>query len=163
MNYKRPGVLVVLLILLSSPVFASLVSFMVVETGVGEGVSSTQHGSVWEGGLMEVFFDAGYIVTNSPVARMESRPTEDLSGFILTDFNEAVMGGAEYLVIAFLECQVQGSGAIPLNMTLKLYSTYSRELIFEQIFPINNGRTLAQEFEFAKNAGRLMIDSIKDS
>ena len=163
MNYKRLGALAILLIVLSFPAFASLVSFIVVETGLGEGISSTQHGSVWEGGLMEVFFDAGYIVTNSPVARMESIPIKDLTGFILMDFEEAAMGGAEYFILGLLECQAQGGRAIPLNMILKLYSTESRELIFEQSFPISLGRTLAQEFEIAKDAGRIILNQIKDS
>ena len=71
MNNKRMGILAVLLILLSFPAFASLVSFMVVETGLSEDISSTQHGSVWEGGLMDAFFDAGFIVTNSPATRVD--------------------------------------------------------------------------------------------
>ena len=142
MNFKRLGIVAALLILLSFPAFASLVSFMVVETGLGENISSTQHGSVWEGGLMDAFFDAGFIVTNSPVTRIESRPAIDLSGFILSDFEDAAIGGAEFFILAFLDCQTEGGIMVPINVTLKLYSIISRQQIYEQNFPISVDRTL---------------------
>ena len=134
---------------------------MVVETGLDESVLSTQHGSVWEGGLMDAFFDAGFIVTNSPVTRIESRPAVDLSGIILNDFEDAEIGGAEFFILAYLDCQDQGGRMLPLNMTLKMYSINSRQLVFEQSFPVSMERTLEQEFEVAKNAGRILINYIR--
>ena len=162
MNCKRLCILAVLLILLYTPAFASLISFSFVETGVGNDIPGTQHGSVWEGGLMEVFFNAGYIVTNSPLSRIERKPEHTLSGIILTEFEEAVEGGAEYFVLGFLECLVDGGSAVPININIIIYKTNSRERIFEYIFPINNTRTLAQEFDFAKDAGIIILNQIKD-
>ena len=163
MNSKRLVVLALLLILFCSPVFASLISFMFVETGLGLGdeISGPQHGSVWEGGLMEVFFEAGYIVTNSPISRMERKPDQVLSGIILTDFEEAAVGGADFYILGFLECRVHGGLAIPLNMTIIAYETYSKEPVFEHIFSISSERTINQEFEFAKDAGIILLNQIK--
>ena len=162
MNYKRLGTLTLLLILLYTPAFASLVSFSFVETGIGNEITGTQHGSVWEGGLMEVFFNAGYIVTNSPLLRVERKPDQALSGNILSEFEDAVEGGAEFFVLGFLECEAEGGRAIPIHMTIIIYETDSREQIFEHIFPISNVRTLAQEFEFAKDVGIIILNQIKD-
>ena len=157
---KRFFVFTTLLVLLAFPAFGSMVSFMVVETGLNDNTPGTQHGSVWEGGLMEVFFDAGFIVTNSPARRMERRPEEVLSGSILEDFEDAILGGADYFIIGFMECQLQDSRVIPTNMNIKIFSTITKTLVLEQNFPISSGITLAQEFEFAKDAGRIILTQL---
>ena len=160
MNYRRPCILIALLILICSSSYATLISFAFVETGVSSGVPSTQHSSVWEGGMMEVFFDAGYIVTNSPAGRLEIKPEQILSGSILSDFEEAIMGGAEFFVLGLFECQVESGRATPININMKIFSTITNEMIFDHIFPIDSGRTLAQEFEFAKDVGRIILNQL---
>ena len=162
MNYKRLGSTAALLLVLIFPASASMVSFLLIETGLNEGIPATQYGSLWEGGLMEIFFDAGYIVTNSPITRMEKRPAEDLGGSVKTDFDEAVEGGAEYFILGFLNYQTQGRGAIPTEITIKLYQTDPRQLVFEQSFPAGRGKTLHEEYQHAQSAGRAIISQIKD-
>jgi hypothetical protein len=148
----------VLLLLLVFPVSASTVSFLVVETGLGE-KTITQYGSLWEGSLMEVFFEAGHIVTNSPIARMEKRPAEDLSGPIKLDFNEAKVGGADYFILGFLEYK---DSSVPNAMVVKIYNTDTEKIIFEQSFPAGTGRNPREEEQIAKNAGRIIVSNIKD-
>jgi len=160
MANKRLLSMSVLLMFLVFPVSASMVSFMIVETGLGE-KTVTQYGSIWEGGLMDVFFDAGHIVTNYPIARMEKRPTEDLSGPIERDFNEAVEGGTEYFVLGFLEFQNK-DGAVPSAIIIKIYSTGTKKLVFERSFNAGTGRNLNEEYQFAKNAGRVIVSNVKD-
>ena len=168
MNFKhlgsmtRCGIIMALLVLLVFPVSASMVSFMVVETGLNDEIVSSQYASLWEGGLMEAFFNAGHIVTNCPITRMDKKPTTDLSGSIRNDFNEAIEGGAEYFILGYLEHQIQGRSAVPTEITIKLYRTDSQELIFEQIFPAGTGRNLNEEYQLAQNAARLIIANIKD-
>jgi hypothetical protein len=159
MNYKLLGSAAALLMLLIFPVSASMVSFLVVETGLDDRITNTQYSSLWEGGLMAVFFDAGHIVTNYPITRMDKKPASDLSGGIGADFNEAVENGAEYFILGFME--YQGS-AVPVGITLKLYRTSSRELVFERRFPAGTGRSFNEEFQFAQSAGRIIISNIKD-
>ena len=176
MFYKRPGgepaplirriavplCMVVLFILLASPVSASMVSFLLVETGINETASSGQYSSLWEGGLMAAFFDAGHIVTNSPIARMEKKPARDLSGKVEADYKEAVRGGADFFVLAFLEYKEQGEKAIPIGIALKLYSSNSQRLVYEQMFPAGTGKNLDEEYKFAQNAGRVIISHLRD-
>ena len=149
----------VLLLLLIFPVSASMVSFLVIETGLSE-ESVTQYGSLWEGGLMDVFFDAGHIVTNSPIARMEKRPAEDLSGYIGVDFYEATRSGADYFVIGFLEFKNKDSH-VPNAMIVKIYNTNTEKLIFERSFPAGTGRNLGEEYQIAKSAGQVIVSNMK--
>ena len=168
MKYKdlgsmaRYGIMAALFALLVSPAQAAMVSFLVVETGLNDEVASSQYSSLWEGGLMSVFFDAGHIVTNYPVARMDKKPSTDLSGNIGNDLDEAAEGGAEYFILGYLEHQVQGRSAVPTGITLRLYQTDSRKLVFEQSFPAGSGKNLNEEYQLAQNAGRLIISNIKD-
>ena len=158
---KTLGTMAVLLVFLAFPASASMITFLFVETGINNEDVSTQHGTLWEGGLMEVFFNAGHIVTNYPITRMEKKPAQDLSGVIRADFNEAAEGGSEYFILGFLEYKNQES--IPSRITLKLYKTRQQELIFEQSFPAGTGSSMNEEYQFAQNAGRIIISNIKDS
>ena len=160
MNHKRLGSLAVLLILLAFPASASMVSFLLVETGLDEGAPHTELTSVWEGGLMDAFFNAGHIVTNSPITRMRNRPSRDLSGFIENDFNEAALNGAEYYILGFLEYQAQGGRPVPVGVALRVYTISSQRLIHEQSFPAGTGRNLNEEYRLAQNAGRIIISHI---
>ena len=161
-NPARYGIMAALFLLLVFPAHASMVSFLVVETGLSDEAASSQYSSLWEGGLMSVFFDAGHIVTNYPVARMDKKPAVDLSGYIGIEFNEAAENGSEYFVLVFLEYQTQGRSALPTESILKLYRTDTKELIFEQSFPAGSARTLNEEYQLAQNAGRLILSNIKD-
>ena len=163
MNYKRLVSLAILLLLLVFPSFASMVTFLVVETGLDEGAANTQHSSIWEGALMSVFFDAGHIVTNHPIARMEKKPDKDLSGSIMIGFIEAIEGGSEYFILGFLEYVNNGEMMIPIGIIIKLYRTDSEELIFEQNFPAGNSRSLGEEIQMAQNVARILVSNIRDN
>jgi len=160
MDYKRLINIAVLFLLLAFPASASMVSFLVVETGLSEEVN-TQYGSIWEGGLMEVFFDAGHIVTNCPIARIENRPENDISGSIGNDFFEAAVNGAEYFVLCYLEFQNK-SRSVPNAMVIKIYNINAQKLIYERSFPAGTGRSLGDEYQTALNTGRTIVSAIKD-
>ena len=161
MNIKRLGSIIVMLMLLVFPASASMVCFLVVETGINDEVASTQYSSLWEDGLMSVFFDAGHIVTNHPVERMEKKPAQDLSDGIANSFYDALDGGADYFIVCYLECRDQGGMAVPFDIIIRLYGTSTEELIFERNFPAGKVN-LGEEYQFAQNAGQLLISSIKD-
>ena len=154
---KRLGCMAILFFLLVFSVSASMVSVLLIETGIGEDVSSGQYTSLWEGGLMEAFFDAGHIITNSPIARMERKPDRDFTGSTAGEYADAVNGGVEFLILGYLEYEVRGQRAVPVSVTLKLYSCGSQSLIHEQRFPAGTGTTLDDEYQMAIDAGRAMI------
>ena len=159
---RRMGIVLFLSVLLVIPVSASMVSFLVVETGLNENIPANQISTLWGGGLMAAFFDAGYIVTDSPLVRMEKRPAKDFTGEIESDFNEAVTAGAEYFVLGFLEYQYTGGKFVPVSISVKLYEIDSKKQIFEQIFPVGAGKNLAEEHQNAQSAGRMIVSYIKD-
>jgi hypothetical protein len=151
----------VLMALLAFPASASMVSFMLVETGINPGASSSgEHSRLWESGLMSVFFDSGFIVTSSPVAQMQTMPAMGLSGEIGEMFNEAVEGGADYFVVGLLEYNAPASA--PQRISIQIYDSNSRQLIYQQSFPAGTGRNDSEEFALAQHAGRLIISRIKD-
>jgi len=161
MFYKRLGSTAVLLMLLVFPVSASMVSILVVETGVNERVSTGQFSSIWEGGLMAAFFDAGHIVTNSPIERMERRPGPNLNGRLMENFHEAINGGADYFVLGLIEYNTREGNALPVGIVLQLFDSMSGRMIYEQRFPAVTGRSNNEEFQIAQNAGRVIISQIR--
>ena len=161
MNYKRFWGIIAMLVLFVFPASASMVCFLIVETGIDDDVESTQYSSLWEGGLMSAFFDAGHIVTNYPVERMEKKPAQDLSDGIADSYFEALDGGADYFIVCYLECMEQGGQAVPIDIIVKLYGTSPQELIFERNFPVGKVN-LREEYQFAQNAGQLLITNIKE-
>ena len=160
MVHKRLLGLAVLSILLAFPSSASMVSFLVVETGLNEEAASTPYTSLWEGGLMDAFFDAGHIVTNSPAARMLKKPVQDLSGVVEEDYKDAISGGADFFVLGFLEYQNREGRPVPSSIAVKLYRTDLKILVFEQNFPVGSGKDLNEEFRIAQSAGRAIISKI---
>ena len=162
MSHKRLLSLAAMVLLFAFPISASMVSFMVVETGLNEEAVSVPYTGIWEGGLMDVFFDAGHIVTNSPSTRIQKRPVRDFIGLLEDDYMEAVSGGAEYFILAYLEFKSSGGRAVPVRVTLKLYKTDSQRLVFEQNFAAGSGKDNNEEYRIAQNAGRIMIPHLKD-
>ena len=162
MNYKRLGCITALLVVLIFPVPANVISFLVVETGLNETNQSTEFGTIWEGALMSSFFDAGHIVTNSPMMRMEKKPEQGLADPVRNDFNTAVLGGAEYFILGYLDHEIQGRRIVPVDITIKTYRTDTQELLFEQKFPVGNTGNMREEFQFAKDAGRQLISKLRD-
>ena len=162
MVFKRFLVTVLLFMLLAFSASASTISFLVVETGLNDGISGPQTSSrLWEEGLMAFFFDAGHIVTNNPILRMNSKVPAEIRGTVVEhDFDEAVMGGAEYVVLGFLEYETQGSRVVASRMNIKVYTTVPEELVYEQIFPV--GRNATEENQLVRNAGRTIISYIKE-
>jgi len=134
---------------------------MIVETGLNEGAPNAQYSSIWEGGLMASFFDAGHIVTNTPIVRMAQRPTQDLTGKVRADFDEAVRGGVDFFILCFLNFQTQGMGAVPVDITIRTYRTDTQELIFDQSFPVGRGRSQNEELRLAQDAGQILVSQIR--
>jgi len=163
MIFRRLGIFVLFFTLFSFPASALMVSFLVVETGLNEDAPGNQMSTLWEGGLMAAFFDAGHIVTDSPVIRIEKKPASDLTGRIESDFNEAVTAGSEYFLLGFMDYKIDGTKFVPVSITLKLYKTGSKKLIFEKLFPVGQGKSLAEEHQLAQQAGQVIVSHIEES
>jgi hypothetical protein len=92
---------------------AAMVSFLVVETGLAEESARPQSSLLWENGLMDVFFDAGHIVSNAPIMRIPEKTTEKLPDPVRSELDEARNGGADYFILVLLEYPASAAGGIP--------------------------------------------------
>jgi hypothetical protein len=161
---KRLGMTVLLFVFLVLPLSASMVSFMVVEVGLRQEANRNEYSSVWEDGMMGVFFDAGHIVSNSPVMRLEKISEGILPQEVEADYQDARRGGADYFVLVFLEYVPQGGLLRPQGARIRIFA--SREsvgnLIYEEQFPANTGGSLRDESARAQEAARIIMTKMKE-
>jgi hypothetical protein len=125
---------------LGRPLSAATVNFLVVETGSprpdspGEGALPFESSALWEACLLDVFFEAGHIVSNSPILRLAGLRAADFPGKnspggefpreVRPELEEAALGGADYLVLVFLSYP-PGAGDTkkrPEEVDMKIYS-----------------------------------------
>jgi hypothetical protein len=156
---KRLGIIVIFYIFLALPLSASMVSFLVVEEGVRPGVQAGDYSSAWEDGLMGAFFDAGHIVSNSPVLRIEKLSDAVLPQEVNVDYSEAYEGGADYFLLAVLEYRPQDSK--PYAVCIKIFSTLSQRLIYEQRFPAGTGANPRDEYSKALETAKIVASQIQ--
>ena len=99
---------------------ATMVSFVVIETGLTQDDGINQRSVQWENALLDAFFDAGYIVSNVPMVRFDSKPSGRLEDLVSRDIVAARAGGAEFLIVAQLD-YAPGSLS-PNDISLVLFS-----------------------------------------
>jgi hypothetical protein len=119
---------------------------VVVETGEGEGPSEDpvssrpglaalgtfESSSLWETSLFDVFFEAGHIVSNSPILRMnggadfpgKESPHKEFPPEVRVDLEEAAASRADYFILALLAYPAEAAGrtAKPERVSLRIYS-----------------------------------------
>jgi len=132
--------------------FGATVSCLVIETGPTGGTKS-QYSSMWENNLMDVFFDTGHIVSNARMIRLDRKPAENFPGAAENDYQDARINGMDFFVIAIIE-QNQ-------NVSLRLFSTKSRDLIKEQVYAYSVPKSAREENENIKIAISLIASQIK--
>jgi hypothetical protein len=125
---------------LAWPLSAATVNFLVVETGSprpdspGEGALPFESSALWEACLLDVFFEAGHIVSNSPILRLAGLRAADFPGKnspggefpreVRPELEEAALGGADYLVLVLLSYP-PGAGDTkkrPEEVDMRIYS-----------------------------------------
>ena len=158
---KRLGIAAVFCLLLAFPLSASMVSFVVVESGLNPNAAGNEYSTVWESGLMGAFFDAGHIVSNSPVLRLEKPSASGFSGNeipgeVQRDFLSAQQGGADYFILVILDFTVQNGRTRPQVISIRIFSTSTRELIYDHIFPAGTGVNLQDEAVKARDTARII-------
>jgi hypothetical protein len=144
---------------LSVPAFASTVSFLIIETGLPEDPSvRPQSSMLWENGLMDVFFDAGYIVSNAPMMRLARDPGDKLPDAARGEFNLAKEGDAAFFIVALLAYPDDGS--VPAEVTLRIFSTAQGSLIYEQAYKGGAFKNPVDEFEAVKKTARTLVPNL---
>jgi hypothetical protein len=137
---------------------AATVSILIIETGVETGSGAA---SVWESGMMDVFFDAGYIVSNSPALRILTEDDEVLSIEARRGFEEADRGGADYFVVTRLDYAKGKVNGIqrPERISLQLYKINPYGVLYDKNFKSDS--STSETFLEAKNAAMLLTQYIR--
>jgi hypothetical protein len=137
--------------------FGATVSCLVIETGPS-GSPKSQYSTTWENNMMDVFFDGGHIVSNARMIHLDRKPAESFPGAAENEYMDARANGMDYFVIAIIE---QGSGGNPQTVSLRLFSTDSRELIKEQVYAYSVPKSAREENENIKKTIGLIAAQIK--
>ncbi|MDR1899915.1 MAG: hypothetical protein LBQ55_07910 [Treponema sp.] len=163
MMFKR--FLTALLLSLSVlPLHAAAVSFLVVETGLQEGQGASQYSSLYESGLLDIFFEAGHIVSNAPILRLSGAPKQAFPEEARPDLAEALAGGMEYFILAQLDYAVPAGEKIekPHNVFLRIFAVNPCRLIYEQRYGGQALPTLDDEYLEVKQRARSLIAHLND-
>ena len=159
---KRLGLILLLWGLFVIPLPAAMVSFLIIEDGLKPDAQSGHYSAVWEDSLMGVFFDAGHIVSNSPVLRVEQLSVTEFPAEARVDYTDASSGGADFFVLAVLDFNTEDRRTRPKSVTIKIFTTESRNLIFQQEFPAGNGVNAQDEYSRAQDIGRYIAAQLRD-
>jgi hypothetical protein len=143
------------------------VSFLIVETGLREETPIFESSKIWENALMDVFFDTGHIVSNSPILRLSSgSSSEELPVEARNALGEALEGGAEFFVLAVLDYQhpakMPGEEPKPRTVSIRVFKTKPFKYLCTQNYSIQAKITGKDEFINAMNAARTIIARLND-
>jgi hypothetical protein len=134
MGTRYGSFFLLLLLCLGPRAFGFTLSFLVIETGLGEEGPHPAASLVWEDRLLADFFDAGHIVSNAPILRLPEDPGTDFPGAAGEDFAEAAAGGADFFVMALLDYQdAPDKGELkPRRVSLRIFRVDPRELMYRR-------------------------------
>jgi hypothetical protein len=143
---------------------AATISFLVIETGLPEEMGASQHSGLWESGFLDVFFEAGHIVSNAPVLRLSHNPTAVFPEEARVDLAEAVEGGAEYFILALLDYPAPISQKIPKprQISLRIFRTKPQTLLYEGQYVDTGSTTLKDEYDSLKKAVQQLVPHVRD-
>jgi hypothetical protein len=143
-----------------APVFTYTVSFVMIETGLVQDGVKPESANHWENGLMDVFFNAGHIVSNAQTMRVEREIIKDFPDEIQGDINEARQSGVDFFIIAVLDYHTTGeiSGKVskPRQIVLKVFSVNPHQKVYEQGY----SGPIRDELAQAKNAARSILSHL---
>lgn len=151
MIIKRLCIVLFFIILAVFPLSAANVSFLVMEVGQKGRQVYTQYPVMWEDDLLDVFFESGHIVSNSPMLQLNNQPQDTFPNEAERDFENAQRGGMGYFMVAIVDYGLS-------DVTMRLFSTKSRELLKEHKYNVKSFRNTKEEHASIKSAVREMTD-----
>jgi hypothetical protein len=145
------------------PLEAATVSFLVIETGLSEGAGASQHSGLWESGLLDVFFEAGHIVSNAPIMRLSKKPAKIFPDEAIENLHEALEGGVDFFIIALLDYAPNDTVIQkPEKISLRLFNAVSQKLIYEQQYTDKTSKNPGEEFNSLKQAVKGLVPHLND-
>jgi hypothetical protein len=146
------------------PSGAATVSIMIIETGaVDEAAGRTKTVDIWESGMMDVLFDNGHIVCNTPAIRIPNPGDEELPKEARRNFQDADTNGVDYFIITQLNYPQNEDPAAsgPDNVSLRLYRIDPYGVLYNTSYALASGLSEAEEFSNAKKAAQLLSPYIR--
>jgi len=135
---------------------ASLISFLVIETGLPENAGILKHSALWENAFMDVFFDSGYVVTNYPMMRLTSKSEGNIQEICGFDVSEAKDAGVDYLLIAKLEYV---SAILPPQViSFYVFRVDQHEVIYEKHV---NGKTYGSDRDATDDMKKIIKELVQ--
>jgi len=127
---------------------ASMISFIVIETGLPQEAERNYHSVNMENALLDVFFDEGHIVCNFPILRLETRPSGDFLQSTAHSMEEDAMNaGVDYIVLAQLD---YSSSATPGEISFLVYKIRGRVKVLERQIRGKTYRSAREEIDDLK-------------
>jgi len=136
---------------------AAMVSFMVIETGLPQDAAKPQYSHLWESALLDVFYEAGHIVCNAPIMRIQLLDAGKVPDAAMAELEQAGEGGADFFILAILDYKTGDASMPPNAVSLKLFSIDPFNQLYEQNVAGKNFRTSKELFDNLKKiAGGLV-------
>ncbi|MDR0302882.1 MAG: hypothetical protein LBI04_11310 [Treponema sp.] len=142
-------------------VHANMVSFFVIESGLPLEGLKNQHSQQWENAFFDVFFDAGYIVCNAPMLRIDSKPKMSIERFVQDEMDEARQGGADYLIVAQLD--FSDGSMTPREISLVLFRVTPCRLIHERKVMGKTYKSEKEEVDDLRNIVKGLVPRINET
>jgi hypothetical protein len=137
-----------------------MVTFMVLETGL-KGNQTNDPASIWESGLMDVFFEGGHIVSNARALQLDGplseQPVDAFPGEARQDLEEAVNGGSDFFVLVILEHTNTGG-----QISCRLWRLHPYQFMFERHYTTRTNMSSVEERADIKNTARTIMSHLKD-
>ncbi|MCL2185868.1 MAG: hypothetical protein FWB86_08470 [Treponema sp.] len=152
---KRIIIALITGLFLNFTVSATMISFYIIETGLNEEAKIGQS-ELWEGAFMDVFFDAGYIVSNAPVLRLDKKPPNMER---LIDLEEAEMCGVNFVLVAQLD--YADGFMMPGEISVSIYNVMKKEKLMERKMAGKQYNTLTAQYDNMKSIARAFVPYIE--
>jgi len=149
---------VVIFVMGFMPLAAATVSVLVIETGLPPETGLSPSASVWESGVMDAFFDAGFIVSNAPSMQLAKASGSQLPPEARREFEEARLGGADLFFVVHLNYSALDAAEQNKSVFIAVFSVSSGELIYETSMGTRSWGNPNEEFLIAKqNTGNIIL------
>jgi len=139
---------------------AYMVSFFIIESGLPLEGAKNQYSQLWENTFFDVFFDAGYIVCNSPMLRIEKKPKMSIEKFVKNEVDDAREGGADYFLV--VQIDFSGGSLTPREISLVLFNVTPFRLIKERKVTGKTYKSEKEEIDDLKNIVRGIVPRINE-
>jgi len=134
---------------------ASMISFVIIETGLPQEGERNQHSMIMENALLDVFFDAGHIVSNAPMLRYETKPSGDfLQSSAYSMEEDALNAGVDYIVLAHLD---YSNSQTPGEISFFIYRIRGRVKVLERQISGKTYRSARDEIDDLKIIVRELV------